>query len=75
MSGKIEPRDGVEVYASDAGFVCIKQINFVQEETIVTVHPDDVPQLIKLIEEAQQEALHIQHDPPGLVPRFNGGKQ
>ena len=66
MSTVIESRDGAEVYASDAGFVCIKQSTAVTSEVIVMIHPDDIPQLIEGLQEAQQEALHIRHDPPGI---------
>lgn len=66
MSGIIEPRDGIEVYATEKGIVCIKQIPATGEEAIILIHPDDIPQLIELLEETRQEALHIREDPPGI---------
>jgi hypothetical protein len=65
MSRIIETRDGAEVFASDAGNVCIKQTVMGEREAVVSIHPDDIPQLIKALEEVKQEALHIRHDPPG----------
>ena len=53
---------GVEVYASDVGNVCIKQVPTTGEENVIILHPDDIPQFIEYLQEVEQEALHIRHD-------------
>ena len=61
MSRVIESRNGAEVYASDTGWVCIKQDTGVEPPVTVTIHPDDIDELIEGLKEVQQEALHIRH--------------
>ena len=65
----IEPRDGADVFASEEGNVCIKQMRMGERECVVHIHPDDIETLIEALKEFQQEALHIRHDPPGLRNR------
>ena len=64
MSRQIESRDGLEVYASDAGLVCIKQVPTIAEEQIVFIHPDDIDLLIDHLKEMQAEAYEIRKNPP-----------
>lgn len=59
MARVIEERKEVEVYAGQRGHVCIKQIDFKEEEMLVLLHPDDVPRLIEYLKEAQAEAYVI----------------
>jgi DNA-binding protein YbaB len=55
MSGLIEPRYGAEVYVSDTGHVCIKQTDPVDEKLVV-FHPDEIEELVILLEKAVNEA-------------------
>ena len=64
MSRQIESRDGVEVYATQAGLVGIRQEPLSGEEQLVLIHPDDVDLLIKHIKEMQAEAYEIRKNPP-----------
>jgi hypothetical protein len=52
----IEERREVEVYVGQKGHVCIKQLNYNDEEMLVLLHPDDVPRLIEFLKESQAEA-------------------
>jgi hypothetical protein len=54
-----EQRDSVEVSTGRLGHVRLKQENYNQEVSVITVHPDDVPQLITQLEKAREEALAI----------------
>lgn len=47
----------IEVYLSQTGLVCIKQKNWPDEDAIVTVRRDDVPDLIDHIRATYQESL------------------
>jgi hypothetical protein len=55
---RIEPRPGLEVFVNKSGTVSISQITdtFPNEDPIVTVHPDDVPQLIRMLKATATEA-------------------
>lgn len=60
MSNTIfELRDSVEVSTGRLGHVRMKQENYNQEVAIITVHPDDIPQLIEQLEKAGKEAQTI----------------
>ena len=59
MPKVIEERKEVEVYAGDMGHVCIKQNGYLDEDSIVIIHPDDVTKLIQYLQEAQAEAYLI----------------
>ena len=64
---KIPPRPGLEVFVNEGGTVSIKQIESgypIDDESIVIVHPDDVPRLIKMLEEARDEAASFVPDEP-----------
>lgn len=47
----------VKVYVSDSGNVCIEQEDPMTETFPVLIHPDQVPTIIKWMQEAQEEAL------------------
>jgi hypothetical protein len=57
-----EQRDSVDVSTGRLGHVRLKQENYNQEVSIITVHPDDIPQLIAQLEKARQEALVIREE-------------
>jgi hypothetical protein len=60
----IPPRHGVEVVVEDDGCISIQQIDdgfHSDEPVVVRFHPNDVPQLIDLLDEALIDAL-IQQD-------------
>lgn len=63
MSNTIfELRDSVEVSTGRLGHVRMKQENYNQEVAIITVHPDDIPQLIEQLEKAGREAQAIREE-------------
>lgn len=63
MSNTIfELRDSVEVSTGRLGHVRMKQENYNQEVAIITVHPDDIPQLIEQLEKAGKEAQAIREE-------------
>lgn len=63
MSNTIfELRDSVEVSTGRLGHVRLKQENYNQEVAIITVHPDDIPQLIEQLEKAGKEAQAIREE-------------
>jgi len=63
MSNTIfELRDSVEVSTGRLGQVRMKQENYNQEVAIITVHPDDIPQLIEQLEKARKEAQIIREE-------------
>lgn len=57
-----ELRDSVEVSTGRLGHVRMKQENYNQEVAIITVHPDDIPQLIEQLEKACKEAQAIREE-------------
>jgi hypothetical protein len=68
MERKVEPRDGFEVYISKANNICIKQVNLLDGETVIIIHPDDVTKLIEFLQDAHQETLANEYAPPTLNP-------
>lgn len=62
MSRTIEPRYGAEVYVSEAGKVCIKQVMERGDEQIIILHHEEVSDLIPLLEDAQREAIDSDPD-------------
>lgn len=63
MSNTIfEQRDSVEVSTGRLGHVRMKQENYNQEVAVITVHPDDIPQLIEQLEKAGKEAQAIREE-------------
>jgi hypothetical protein len=47
----------IEVYVGQTGLICLKQKNYPDEDTIIMVRRDDVPDLIDYIRATYQEAL------------------
>ena len=47
----------IEVYVGQTGFICLKQKNYPDEDAIIMVRVDDVPDLIDYIRTTHQEAL------------------
>jgi len=57
---KIPRRDALEVYVSEAGYVCFEQERPLEDEpSFVVIHPSDVPTVIKWLEELRHEALEV----------------
>jgi hypothetical protein len=54
---RIPPRLGIEVYENEGGTITIKQSDPMDDDHIVVVHPDDVPTLIRFLEEVRQDIL------------------
>lgn len=50
------PND-IQVYVGETGFVCIKQLNWPDEDAIVLVRKEDVSDLIEHLRETYQEAM------------------
>lgn len=57
-----EQRDSVEVSTGRLGHVRLKQENYNQEVAVITVHPDDIPQLISQLQKARDDALAIREE-------------
>ena len=57
-----EQRDSVDVSTGRLGHVRLKQENYNQEVAIITIHPDDIPQLITQLEKAREDALAIREE-------------
>ncbi len=63
MSNTIfEQRDSVEISTGRLGHVRLKQENYNHEVATITVHPDDIPQLIDQLQKACTEALNIREE-------------
>jgi hypothetical protein len=65
MVGKIDPRYGAEVYVSEAGKVCIKQSQGLEDDMILIFEEDEVTELIQLLNEARAEIAEdrrVQHE-------------
>jgi hypothetical protein len=63
MSSKIESRYGAEVYVSQTGWVCIKQDSPGYGEQIITLHREEVPELIEHLQREYQKALDFVPEP------------
>ena len=57
-----ELRDSVEVSTGRLGHVRMKQENYNQEVAVISVHPDDIPQLIEQLQKACLEAQAIREE-------------
>jgi len=55
-----EPRYGYQVYLSDKGYVCIEQQG--DGPTTVLFRPDEIPALIRELDEMRREAEKPQAD-------------
>jgi hypothetical protein len=56
---EIAPRPGLEIFVNRSGTISIAEIDHSippKERSIVTVHPDDVPKVIQMLSQAQQDA-------------------
>ena len=51
------PRYGFQVYVSDVGYVCIRQLAICLSDEPILLHPDEVQSLIEALEETRQNAL------------------
>jgi|JI81BgreenRNA_FD_contig_121_50589_length_1051_multi_2_in_0_out_0_1 hypothetical protein len=58
MPKRIPPRDAIEVYVSDKGYVCIKQLGAL-EESIVALEPSQVPTVIRWLQGSLPEATEL----------------
>lgn len=67
MRHKIESRYEAEVYLTKFGLVAIKQDRPDEEDSVILLHPDEVPELIKHLESTRQEALDFVPDPQDLA--------
>jgi len=47
----------IEVYVGQTGLICLKQKNYPDEDALIMVRRDDVPDLIDYIRATYQEAL------------------
>ena len=45
------------VYMSAAGYVCIKQVNLMDEEALIILNVEHVDKISKWLQEVKQEAL------------------
>ena len=56
---RIEPRKGVEVYLSKAGYVCISQEDddHVKRESVIVLEPSMVPKVVEFLKDALDEYL------------------
>ena len=52
---RLPSRAATEAYVSEAGFVCLKQEEN-GEESMVFLHPDDIPTIVSWLEELVPEA-------------------
>jgi hypothetical protein len=52
---EISPRMGLKVYLNEGGNVTIEQHDLMGEDSRVVVYQDDVPTLIRYLEEARQQ--------------------
>ena len=63
MSRRIPPRPGVEVYLSEAGYVCIKQddADHRHGESVIVLDPSMVPRVVQFLRETLDEYLDEFH--------------
>lgn len=63
MSGKIEPRYGVEVYVSNAGWICVNQHQPGDGELSLMFHRGEIPDLIDLLRKSYDESAQFANGP------------
>lgn len=68
MQYKIPPRDGVEVFVNQGGGVTIKQETMYDGEATISLHLDEVLQLIELLKKVHQDALDFAAEEPSDTP-------
>jgi hypothetical protein len=58
LEGSVPPRYGVEIYVSDAGYVCLRQDRgYGTGEEPIILHVEEVPAAMALLERMYQAAL------------------
>jgi hypothetical protein len=55
MVGSIPRRAGLEVFINEGNTISLKQDDWPDEDVVIAVHPDDVPRLISLLQEARAQ--------------------
>ncbi len=55
MERMIPPRDAIEVYVNQNGFVCIKQTCHFEGEKVVMLEPEHVPTIVQWLQECLAE--------------------
>jgi hypothetical protein len=56
---RLEGRDAIEVYATKGGQIAIKAVPYFEEEAIVVFDVNDVPTIIKWIQDVAVDAAEI----------------
>lgn len=55
MEYKINPRDGMEVCTNNEGNIMLKQRSLADGESLIVLHPDEVLELIGILQKIHQE--------------------
>lgn len=55
MEYKIARRDGVEVFINEEGNISLKQYSLEDGEVFIALHPDEVLELIGILQKIHQE--------------------
>ena len=55
MEYKINPRDGMEVCTNNEGNIMLKQRSLADGEALIVLHPDEVLELIGILQKIHQE--------------------
>jgi hypothetical protein len=72
MPWRTEVRLATEVYVSTKGYVCIRQEAGAENDPIITLEPEQVPLLIRWLQEALPEARESFGRPTGPEPTDAG---
>ena len=56
---RMPSRDAVAVYVSEKGYVCIKQENLHEDDSIIMLQPDQVPTIMTWLDDAMVDAKEI----------------
>lgn len=63
MKLELQQQDATEVYASDSGYVCIRQSTGLDEpNSLVCIRPDDISKLIRHLRTARDVAIRYMED-------------
>lgn len=62
MEYKIDPRDGIEVFVNGNGNISLKQNSLACGETIIALHPDEVLELIGILQKIHQDAIAFREE-------------
>ena len=57
MEYKIARRDGVEVFINEEGNISLKQYSLEDGEVFIALHPDEVMELIGILQKIHQEVI------------------